>query len=461
MLGKPFTIRTDHSSLRWLLQFKEPQGQLARWIEELSQYDMVIQYRSGGKHSNCDSLSRIPVGEITCAQFIPGVKPTDLPCGGCSYCLRADSQWGAFSCEVDEAVQLTSLGTSGTGGEVHDVKVSGVEGFGHRGTQGPSLVGDALLSCGNSPKERQSLRDLAWQQYQGISSETVRAGANNLNLIEGKTVYGCGRAYEVVDQTHEEQNPTGKYEWGISRSLSGRERPTVRHTSIKTKGKPYIEILSREGTVDVNLFKPVVSSGDVNAPSSSKPVLSCWGFEATEVQKLQHEDPDLAFLWGWLENKYKPSEADLFIASPAAKFYWLSKEEFVIINVILYHQRPDGSEKDLVMPEGLKEEALRLNHDLPSSGHQGRERTKAKVKEKLFWYGMGKDITAYVVTCPICNQSKKTALHGRQPVQEYKAGAPMERVHLDFLVPLTKTPRGNEYVLMMVNQFTKWVECVQ
>ena len=56
---------------------------------------------------------------------------------------------------------------------MHVVKVSGAEGFGHRGTQGPSLVGDTLLSCGDSPKERQSLRDLAWQQYQGISAETV------------------------------------------------------------------------------------------------------------------------------------------------------------------------------------------------------------------------------------------------------------------------------------------------
>ena len=36
----------------------------------------------------------------------------------------------------------------------------------------------------------------------------------------------------------------------------------------------------------------------------------------------------------------------------------------------------------------------------------------------------------------------------------------MERVHIDFLGPLPKTPRGNEHILMMVDQFTKWVECV-
>ena len=42
---------------------------------------------------------------------------------------------------------------------------------------------------------------------------------------------------------------------------------------------------------------------------------------------------------------------------------------------------------------------------------------------------------------------------------KYHAGAPMERVHLDFLGPLPRTARGNEFVLVMVDQFTKWVEC--
>jgi hypothetical protein len=35
----------------------------------------------------------------------------------------------------------------------------------------------------------------------------------------------------------------------------------------------------------------------------------------------------------------------------------------------------------------------------------------------------------------------------------------MERVHLDFIGPLPRTERGNEHILAMVDQFTKWVEC--
>ena len=36
----------------------------------------------------------------------------------------------------------------------------------------------------------------------------------------------------------------------------------------------------------------------------------------------------------------------------------------------------------------------------------------------------------------------------------------MERVRLDFFGSLPRTEEGNEYILMMVDNFTKWVECV-
>ena len=63
MYGKRFTVRTDHGSMRWLLNFKNPEGQLARWIEVLSTYDMEIQHRSGTQHKHADALSRHSCGQ--------------------------------------------------------------------------------------------------------------------------------------------------------------------------------------------------------------------------------------------------------------------------------------------------------------------------------------------------------------------------------------------------------------
>nr|XP_006812280.1 PREDICTED: uncharacterized protein LOC102800756 [Saccoglossus kowalevskii] len=55
-----FTVRTDHAALKWLLQFKSPEGQIARWLEVLSGYEFTVVHRPGRLHNNADALSRIP-----------------------------------------------------------------------------------------------------------------------------------------------------------------------------------------------------------------------------------------------------------------------------------------------------------------------------------------------------------------------------------------------------------------
>ena len=42
LLGRKFIVRTDHNSLVLLMNFKQTEGQLARWIEELGQLSMTI-----------------------------------------------------------------------------------------------------------------------------------------------------------------------------------------------------------------------------------------------------------------------------------------------------------------------------------------------------------------------------------------------------------------------------------
>lgn len=63
LLAREFTLRTDHAALKWLLQFKNPEGQVARWIEQLQEFNFIIEHRSGRVHSNADALSRRPCSE--------------------------------------------------------------------------------------------------------------------------------------------------------------------------------------------------------------------------------------------------------------------------------------------------------------------------------------------------------------------------------------------------------------
>ena len=56
---KKLRLRTVNHSLVWLMSFKEPQGQVARWLGRL-QYDSEIQRHPGRLHNNADALSRRP-----------------------------------------------------------------------------------------------------------------------------------------------------------------------------------------------------------------------------------------------------------------------------------------------------------------------------------------------------------------------------------------------------------------
>ena len=72
MIGKKFLLRSDHGSLYWLFNLAHPEGQIARWLKILGAFDFKIEHRSGAKHGNADSLSRIP-----CTQCGKGVENGD------------------------------------------------------------------------------------------------------------------------------------------------------------------------------------------------------------------------------------------------------------------------------------------------------------------------------------------------------------------------------------------------
>ena len=76
-------VRSNHGALRWLFKFKNPEGQIARWLETLATYDFDIEHRAGRVHSNDDALSRRPCCE-----------------SGCQYCLRAESEFDN-ACQID------------------------------------------------------------------------------------------------------------------------------------------------------------------------------------------------------------------------------------------------------------------------------------------------------------------------------------------------------------------------
>ena len=65
LLGRNFTIVTDHKPPTWLFSVKGPSSRLLRWRLLLEEYDYTIAYKAGKKNVNADALSRNPVVTIT------------------------------------------------------------------------------------------------------------------------------------------------------------------------------------------------------------------------------------------------------------------------------------------------------------------------------------------------------------------------------------------------------------
>ena len=104
LLGRKFIIRTDHSALRWIMSFKEPENQMARWLEILSQYDFCVVHRQGSKHGNADFLSRA-CEPASCNCYDGQTILSDLPCSGCTECAKKHEQWSSFM-KDDNIVQM-------------------------------------------------------------------------------------------------------------------------------------------------------------------------------------------------------------------------------------------------------------------------------------------------------------------------------------------------------------------
>lgn len=66
--GVKFTVVTDHASLQWLRNIKDPTGRLCRWALRLQPYDFEIVHRKGSQMVVADAFSRA-IGKIDVSLF--------------------------------------------------------------------------------------------------------------------------------------------------------------------------------------------------------------------------------------------------------------------------------------------------------------------------------------------------------------------------------------------------------
>ena len=308
LLGRSFLVRTDHNSLIWLMRFKNLEGQLARWLEAIAQFDFQIKHRAGRSHGNADGLSRLPEPD-PCPFYDLDIDVRQLPCGGCSYCQRMHEQWSRFESFVDDVMPLT-----------------------------------------------------------------------------------------------------------------------VRQTGIASGSETDLEV-------------------------SAKPV--DWARE-------QSNDPDLAILLRWKQAKEPPNGRTIFLQNATVKHLWRMREQLEIRDSVLMYRWlghvPNSSKLLVIVPRHLRSRIMHDAHNNVCAGHPGPEKQYLQLINHFFWPGMRTDIRITISACEVCCRNKRVPRAPRASLTKFHAGEPMERVHVDILGPLTESPNGHKYILVMTDQFTKWTE---
>ncbi|KAH9087395.1 hypothetical protein Ae201684P_000806 [Aphanomyces euteiches] len=114
-----------------------------------------------------------------------------------------------------------------------------------------------------------------------------------------------------------------------------------------------------------------------------------------------------------------------------------------------------------VIPHSLVEEVLYASHASPVSGHLGLMKTRERIRRTAYWLNWQLDCKDYVSKCPDCNRAKGGRPWRQGPMQRmpiYSLRGPFGLLVVDALCPLPTTNRGNKYILVFADYFTRWVE---
>ena len=364
LLGSRFTLRSDHSALQWVRNFKEPRGQLARWLEHLGQFDFDLIHRAGKKHQNADALSRADLAQ-------EGKQPNP-------------HEWEEFHEEVDNVEDLTP-------------------------SRPLELVPKVEVRMITRAQRRKLKEKKLAEEKEALEK---RNGDRELTVLNGDTGVPVKTAEVAVPELDE----------------------VAEHSEFKL---PTDEELG-------NLEEKFVLEN------------------ADTLREAQAADPESRSLLDWLKHSGWPEKNELDAQSPSLKNYISLKRELFIRDGVLFlrNQREEGVAESfrLVVPRNLRSQILELYHNSIYGGHMGVEKTYDRVRKKFHWYAMKKDVRIYIQKCLACEEHKRAGRKAKFPLSHYVVGYPLDRVGMDILGPFPITGRGNKYVLVIGDYFTKWME---
>jgi len=112
-------------------------------------------------------------------------------------------------------------------------------------------------------------------------------------------------------------------------------------------------------------------------------------------------------------------------------------------------------------PKDLRSTIIGEMHCSPTGGHRGVTKTYHRIKNNYYWENLKSDVQRYIQQCLQCQLKKLVRVKTKQPmVITDTPGSSFDKVAMDIVGPLPKTERGNEYILTLQDQLTKFCMAV-
>ncbi|XP_073731162.1 retrovirus-related Pol polyprotein from transposon opus [Misgurnus anguillicaudatus] len=161
------------------------------------------------------------------------------------------------------------------------------------------------------------------------------------------------------------------------------------------------------------------------------------------------------------EQKKDAECQELFLKAEDQSSKDIMRTQYVVKNDVLFRSVPvakGGQRFQLLVPTNLKEVFLNYAHDNPLSGHLGKFKTLMRLLEFVYWPSIRTDVWQYCKQCEKCQQHKPTNLKPAGALQSVPIVEPGYMIGMDIMGPFPRSSRQNQYLLVIVDYFSKWVE---
>jgi hypothetical protein len=179
-----------------------------------------------------------------------------------------------------------------------------------------------------------------------------------------------------------------------------------------------------------------------------------------ELKESQENDPEIAPVLTWKEQQNRPDASQVMSYSPVTRNLWLQWDSLKVKEGILYKQGINEKELRIILPPALQEKAMEAAHDNIFSGHLGEKKTYKKLVRLFYWYQMKERVRDYITCCEIRGKNKKNNHRNKAPHSAIPVSAAMDCIATDLFGPLPESEKGNKYILLLTDLYTKWTELI-